>query len=463
MEPTLAILYEPIQTFVGRLACRKDTVSLIVISLDLHQKTYPVLYKVDGLPYNCTHIEAVPAPLGGVLIFSHNALIHLDQTHTPGFAAIVNPFFDMESHFKAVPSLDGTPVIPVKNKPASVYVKSGKTSDCKELGVSLDGCHATFLSPDIVLVILKTGEMLQVDLIGDDNAGRSWKRKRGGVKDIKIKKLGLTASSPSCITPLSDFIQYMKPQILSRISQIDDIRHYSNYFFVGSIVSDAMLIQYFQPIEDKASEGGAGTQDVDMLDDELDEELYGGAAEQPARQETGSSVSSNFKFRVCDTILVAGPIRNIAVGKPAPYTANDYVGEPLGAYLEVVACGGYDTHGSLLVMHETVRPQIISSFPLGDADDIWSVRVSATEQAISEQFHKYLVISRGSGTSILRTGEELEELENSGFYVEGPTVCVGTALNESVVVQVYPNGIVILSEGTFFVLPRSIAHPLMSV
>jgi cleavage and polyadenylation specificity factor subunit 1 len=450
LEPTVAILYEPVQTFVGRLAHRKDTVSLIVISLDLHQKTYPVLYKVEGLPYNCTHIESVPAPLGGVLIFSHNAIIHLDQTHTPGFAAIVNPFFDMESHFKATPNLDGTPVIPVKNKPPSIYVRAGKTSNCKELGVSLDGSHSTFLSPDIVLVILKTGEMLQVDLIGDDNAGRSWKRKRGGVKDIKIKKLGLTTSSPSCITPLADFSQFMKPQILSRISVFDGIRHYSNYFFVGSIVSDAMLIQYFQPIEEKMHDGltSGASQDVDMLDEELDEELYGGVAEQPSRKDLGSSVeSSHFKFKVCDSILVTGPIRNVAVGKPAPYTSNEYTGEPVGAYLEVVACGGYDAHGSLLVMHETVRPQIISSFPLGDADDIWSVRVSAIKQAISEQFHKYLVISRGSGTSILRTGEELEELENSGFYVEGPTVCVGTALNESVIIQVYPNGVIILSEG----------------
>ena len=85
-----------------------------------------------------------------------------------------------------------------------------------------------------------------------------------------------------------------------------------------------MLIQYFQPIEEKVPDGlHSASQDIDMQDEELDEELYGGASEQPSRKNVGSSVvSSHFKFKVCDTILVTGPIRNVAVGKPAPYTSN---------------------------------------------------------------------------------------------------------------------------------------------
>lgn len=423
------------------MAQRKDTVSLIVVSFDIFQKTYPILYRVDGLPYNSTHIEAVPSPVGGVLVFSHNALIHVDQTHTPGFACLVNPFFDMESHFKAIPDPEGNPVIPVKNKPVSEYVKTGKFSDCKELGISLDGSRSTFLSPDIILIILRSGEMLQVDLIGDDNAGRSWNRKRGGVKDIQIKKLGLTTSAPSSITLLADLANFMKPQILSRIATVKDIRNYSNYFFVGSLVSDAMLIQYFQPIEEKHLEA-----DMDLdNEDELDEELYGGS-KMPKEKENSAELLDQFKFRVCDNILVTGPIRNIAVGIPSPSSTHEFSGEPVGEHLEVVACGGNEMHGSLLVMHESVRPHIVSSFPLGDADDIWSVRVSNDPlQAGKEQFHKFLVISRGTGTSVLSTGEELEELEKSGFYLEGPTVSVGTALQESIVVQIYPNGVVLLS------------------
>ena len=235
----------------------------------------------------------------------------------------------------------------------------------------------------------------------------------------------------------------MSPQVLSRVITMDGRRTYSNYFFLGSFVSDAMLIQYFQPIEESRQEGFE--QDEDM-GDEIDAELYGGSSTRSKLKK--QSGLENFKFRICDTILVTGPIRSLAIGQPIPYSSHEYVGEPAGCHLEVVACGGHDNHGSLLIMHESVRPQIISSFPLGDSDDIWSVRVSKTAKSIREQFHKYLVISRGSGTSILSTGEELEELDNSGFYTNGPTVSVGTVLNESVIVQAYPNGIYILSDGS---------------
>ena len=217
LEPTVAILYEEKPTFAGRLAHSKDTCSLIVISLNLHHKTYPILYRVDGLPYNCTHIEPVPNPLGGVIIFSHNALIQVDQTLTPGLAAVVNPFFDMESRFKSSPSADGLPAAPIHNQPESVYVRYGKTCDCKDLGISLDSALSAFLSPDILLLVLRNGDMYRVDLVGDEGAGQSWKRKRGGVRNIKIKKLGLNMSPPSNLTSLSDLNEFMKPQTLGSL------------------------------------------------------------------------------------------------------------------------------------------------------------------------------------------------------------------------------------------------------
>jgi cleavage and polyadenylation specificity factor subunit 1 len=46
----------------------------------------------------------------------------------------------------------------------------------------------------------------------------------------------------------------------------------------------------------------------------------------------------------------------------------------------------------------------------------------------------------------LRTGEEIEEVENSEFYIDGPTVHVGTALQNTVIVQVYRKGIVVLTD-----------------
>jgi cleavage and polyadenylation specificity factor subunit 1 len=397
LEPTLAILYEPEQTFAGRLAFRKDSVSIIVISLDLFQKKYPVLFKVDGLPYNCTHMMAVPSPVGGIVIFSHNAVIHLDQTNTPGFAAIVNPFFDMESHFKPIPTDDGTPMLPVKNKPASVYIRYGKTSDCKALGISLDGSRAVFMSPDIMLLVLRTGDMYRIDLIGDDGAGRSWKRKRSGVKDIKIKNLGLNMALPSILINLSNLSQYTKPQILGSIFQMDEMMYYSNFFFAASMATDATLIQFVEPIEDTVKEEVFETMDVD-LEDDLDEELYGGSTIR-MKSSKAHSIESKIKFRVCDMIMNVGPLSNMAVGEPAPYSDQEYSGEPVGSHLEVVGCGGFDTYGSLVVLHRTIRPHIISSFSLGKINDIWSVPVHQSDNP-EDNFNKYLLISRNNGTNV---------------------------------------------------------------
>jgi cleavage and polyadenylation specificity factor subunit 1 len=46
----------------------------------------------------------------------------------------------------------------------------------------------------------------------------------------------------------------------------------------------------------------------------------------------------------------------------------------------------------------------------------------------------------------LKTGEEIEELENSGFFVSGPTIGVGTVLNDSIILQVYRRGVISLTE-----------------
>jgi cleavage and polyadenylation specificity factor subunit 1 len=45
------------------------------------------------------------------------------------------------------------------------------------------------------------------------------------------------------------------------------------------------------------------------------------------------------------------------------------------------------------------------------------------------------------------TGEDIQELDNSGFYTEGPTIAVGNLFNETRIVQVYANGVSLLNAG----------------
>ncbi|KAI8896608.1 CPSF A subunit region-domain-containing protein, partial [Globomyces pollinis-pini] len=445
LEPTIAILYEPDQTFVGRLAHKKDTMCVVVISLNIFQKGYTILYRVNGLPHNCTHIQAVPNPIGGIMIYSHNAIIHLNQTHIPGLAAIVNPFFDMESHFKAPPVEEG-PIIPVKNKPPSVYVRDNHFSDFKALGISLDGSHATFINPDTILLILRSGKMFEVELIGDEGTGRSWKRKRGGVKRINVKSLGLSITSPAGIVNFSKLNNFTQQQQLGLQTTMDSIRYFSNYIFIYSTVFNAILLQYSEPLELKYEVIQADGAEI-MEEDELDDELYGGTGSKMKSSIKKKGVQLPIKYRVMDTILVTGPIRDISVGKPATYSSHKFEGELSEADLEITACAGYGAHGSLIVFNESIRPRIISSFDLAGVEDMWSVKVRPSNEKShnsENDFHKFLVLSRENGTSVLATGEEFLELEQNEYYTAGPTVMVGTILNESLIIQIHPDGIVLL-------------------
>ena len=64
-EPTLFILTESNRTWVGRYAIKKDTCNSVAISLNLHQKTHPIIWPVDKLPSDCLRCVAVPPPIGG--------------------------------------------------------------------------------------------------------------------------------------------------------------------------------------------------------------------------------------------------------------------------------------------------------------------------------------------------------------------------------------------------------------
>jgi len=64
-EPTLFILSEMNRTWVGRYAIKKDTCNSVALSLNLQQKTHPIIWPVDKLPSDCLRCMAVPPPIGG--------------------------------------------------------------------------------------------------------------------------------------------------------------------------------------------------------------------------------------------------------------------------------------------------------------------------------------------------------------------------------------------------------------
>jgi cleavage and polyadenylation specificity factor subunit 1 len=64
---------------VDRLYEFKDTFKLAIFTLDLVTHRYPVISPVQGLPHDCIYMVACPANVGGVVVFSSNALIYIER------------------------------------------------------------------------------------------------------------------------------------------------------------------------------------------------------------------------------------------------------------------------------------------------------------------------------------------------------------------------------------------------
>ncbi|RKO91040.1 hypothetical protein BDK51DRAFT_51243 [Blyttiomyces helicus] len=410
-EPTLAILFETVQTWTGRLVARKDTKSLIVVSLNISQKSYPVLFQVDGLAYNCHKLVPVPSPVGGILIFSPNAIIHMDQTSVPGVVCAVNAYYGIES---SIPSSapESSSSAPPSSSLNPLYNRA-IISDFTLCGLSLEGCVAYFINPDTVMLVLRSGELIVVQLEGQDAGGSGWKRRKSGVRKFSLRRLGLRAVLPSCGVRIEGLGIGRASRGLGGIGGLADAAerttHYG-YAFVASRVADSLLIQFTESgdfavgggvaavdplmegsVASAASTPGPSSSAALELDDDMDEDIYGastfetpaqaqpsginGTTLAPAQIATVSATSEPpLRFRVTDSLICTGPIRDAAVGEPTTYSTSPFTPPSHRLDLEVVTCVGEGVHGALGILHRSVRPQIVSSFELPDVSDMWTVR-----------------------------------------------------------------------------------------
>ena len=141
-QPTLLLLYEPLRTYAGRIAVRKDTCRLDVISLDVKEKLAAFIWSRESLPFDCIRAVPVPTPVGGTLVFGVNSLFYLNQG-IPLYGVSLNCTGD-------------------KDITTNILLK-------KQEGVkiSLDNAVAEFLSPEQLVISLKGGELYVLFLLVD--------------------------------------------------------------------------------------------------------------------------------------------------------------------------------------------------------------------------------------------------------------------------------------------------------
>lgn len=139
---------------------------------------------MDNLPHSCVKLISIPKPVGGILIISANAIIHVNQS-SKWIGVAVNGYASSTTDFPLDRSFE-------------------------HLGLALEGLYHVFLDSDEILFILRNGDLYLVKLIIEERS----------LTKIELKKVG-TSTLPSCSCLVTN-----------------------GYFFVGSRLGDSYLIQY---------------------------------------------------------------------------------------------------------------------------------------------------------------------------------------------------------------------------
>ncbi|KAI8343824.1 CPSF A subunit region-domain-containing protein [Blakeslea trispora] len=408
-EPTLAILFQSEHTWTGRLGTVKDTVSVVVVSLDLTAKIYPIIYSIDRLPYDCLKLVAMPKPVTGVLVIAANSLLHVSQG-SPGVGVAVNGYAKKTTEF-----------------PGMIYEDTAI-----QLELALDGAKALAYGGDRCLIFLQNGNWAAVQMRLD------------GSKVVGMDIKQIVHSDPQ--SPMATV-----PSCATHIKQ-------GEYFFLGSRVGDSLLIKWndhkdvfakqpnhtmFRVCDTLLNTGPI----LDMTIGDVESNQKG---EERQRQQLSSDQEEEEEE---EENKKKKEKKNMVAGIPD---------------MELVSCSGHGKNGALSVFQRHIHPQTSFSFKQSDSQAIWSIKCrkerpfnqraslgsihdknsrweTDKDQAIEEVFDKLLFISKSKATLVLSAGDELQELVKTGFYTRGPTIAVSTLFDATRIVQVYATGVMVLT------------------
>ncbi|KAG2003702.1 cleavage factor protein [Coprinopsis cinerea AmutBmut pab1-1] len=271
-KPTLAVMFEPLQTWMGRIGEYKDTVKLVIFTLDIKTSSYPIITSVDGLPMDS--LGLVPA-FGGVVITTPNSLIYIDQSSSRQIAVPVNGWASR---------ITDLPLLPLPSP---------------DLNLTLEGSKTVVVDEKTLFVILANGIIYPIEVMADGKT----------VTKLQVGKPLAQATIPSVVESLGD-----------------------GHLFVGSTVGVGVVLKTAwveEEVDDE--EEGANAKvveddiDMDLYDD--DDDLYG---DSKNKTQVTAEVKDTKKYRsvlhlsLRDTLPAYGPISSLTFSlategdKPVP-------------------------------------------------------------------------------------------------------------------------------------------------
>ncbi|KAJ2553006.1 mRNA cleavage and polyadenylation factor subunit [Coemansia sp. RSA 1933] len=442
LEPTLAILHEQDPTWPGLLELEHDTSTLTVVSLDLSSQSVSVLNSASRLPSDSQILFPIPEPIGGVLVFAANSISHFVNGAISCMSTLNKAaMFGIGAHM-------------------SNYIDS--ESECLGLVLSPRASTCVLIGPKTLILWTQHGSVFLLQLVGD---GRL-------VKRIRIKQIAGPDVSSGIKAPIEDkfddFSLLPSCSVELRPVAIDESELSSDVplFFIGGRSGRSLLlgIERNEAPGATADDGQRGITSTDDVMD-IDAELYGTASPAQSNHRQSDSVLggdaeqglvatewfNEYQVSVYDEILATGPIASMEIGQSA--AAANISASPSEDDLELVSCAGNEWRGCLRVQQRHIRPDTVASFDLPGPPvrKVWTVRclkeyniggvMQATDSGSLEDFNDtFMVLSRDDSSAVFAAGDDLCEMERTGFYTLGPTVEVGEVFDSTRVLQVYANG-----------------------
>ncbi len=447
-EPTFGILSSTLIASSSLLFERRDYLTYMVFTLDIHQKASTTILSVEGLPYDLFQVIPLPTPIGGALLVGFNELIHVDQAgKTNGVG--VNTFAKQCTSFNLV--------------------------DQSELDMRLEGCKIEQLAIQNgeMIIILQTGELAILSFHMD---GRS-------VSGLGIRRVSEEAGSSV---------------FSSCASTISSLGH--NAFFIGSECADSIVLGWSRKsnqVSRRKSRIDLGDDiDEDLLeeleeeDDDVDDDLYGEApsiaktvANGNSNSEFANSKVGDYIFQQHDSMINIAPITDMTLGKShiAQDDENPNV-KGVTSDLDLVTASGRGRGGALAILQRNLLPKVIGRFDFPEARGIWTVSVKKPTEKVLEakkekstmsgdygveaQYDRLMIVSKtlsdGTETSDVYalTSATFEALTGTEFEpAAGPTIEAGTLGNGMRVIQVLKSEVRSYDGGKFSSIPYSILTP----
>ncbi|OZJ02423.1 hypothetical protein BZG36_04828 [Bifiguratus adelaidae] len=430
-EPTLAVLFKPASSWPGRGLQVGMEAAVIVVSLDLTSRAYPVIFKYENLPSESLQITSIPK-MGGILVNSANALIHLSQGASPvGYAL---------------------------NAYAKATTKLALDDMYSALELRLEGAQLCMLTEQMLLIITRAGQWC--------TAKFTFEGRKIVALDLEIlpnsRFSDITKTASERLHPPNVALPYHAGGVIpSGIVAIDT----SELIFVGCRTGDSMLV--------KISSGGA--EDLRVTDGvtqpiigqkrkasvhDIDFDLYGTNLEtdeddMPAANGNSNHVSQDIGSKpyltICDKICGAAPVLDMALGVSQNRDKEHRDSQMQVAELELVTCAGIGSDACLNVFKQQIQPVNQFTFDFSGATDGYAIAgpqsqdasntINGSAGASSNTYDRFVVISSKERTMVLEAGDELHEIEDKDFELHHPTFAAGAIFNGNCIMQAYSRGI----------------------